>query len=179
MAKRLLSILIVTVASLSGLTACDKSADSPQNLAENISTNSTADNAIDWAAIATTETPIEKAQYDYPFAIDSQNVSDYADYFDIDNQTAQHNLTVSMASNELLSKMLNQLGASYTSHELTDGEDITLIIHTTPDVAAGRYDYVFEDDFAKGLVLPVEVVPDGVKGEGAAHGDIMDEEVIE
>ncbi len=172
MAKRLIGLLIVTVASLSLLSACDKSTDSPQSTTENVST--TADNAIDWAAIATTETPIEKAVYDYPFAIDSQNVSDYADYFKLDTQTAQHNLTVSMASNEALSKMLNQLGASYTSHELTDGEDITLIVHTTPDVAAGRYDYVFEDDFAKGLVLPVVIVPDGVKREMDGHGELVE-----
>ena len=179
MAKRLRGLLMVTVASLSLLSACDNSADSPQNSPENVSAeaNTSADNSIDWAAIATTETPIEKSGYDYPFAIDSQNVSDYADYFKLDTQTAQHNLTVSMASNEALSKILNQLGASYTSHELTDGEDITLIVHTTPDVAAGRYDYVFEDDFAKGLVLPVLIVPDGVKREG--HEEVIDEEVTE
>lgn len=179
MAKRLLGLLIVTAASLSLLSACDNSANSSQSTTENISAdaNTSADNSIDWAAIATSETPVKRADFDYPFAIDSQNVSDYADYFKLDRQTAQHNLTVSMASNELLSKMLNQLGMSYTSHELTDDEEITLIVHTTPDIAAGRYDYVFEGDFAKGLVLPVVIVPDGVKGDG--HGEVIDEEMTE
>ena len=39
--------------------------------------------------------------------------------------TAQHNLTISMASNEALSKALDQLSETYVSHELTDGNEMT------------------------------------------------------
>ena len=49
-----------------------------------------------------------------------------------------------------------------------------LIIHTTPDIAASSYDYVFSDDFAKGLVLPIEIKPDGKKGEVKAHGEVVE-----
>jgi hypothetical protein len=92
----------------------------------------------------------------------------------VDNTTAQHNLTVSMASNEALSKALDQLSETYVSHELTDSKDMTLIIHTTPDIAASSYDYVFSDDFAKGLVLPIVIVPDGKKGDVKAHGEMAE-----
>ena len=71
------------------------------------------------------------------------------------NATAQHNLTVSMASNEALSKALDQL-------------------HTTPDVAASSYDYVLSDDFTKGLVLPIEIKPDGKKSEAKAHSEMQE-----
>ena len=135
-------------------------------------TNATAEKSIDWSAIATNEKPANRADYDYPFALDSQNVRDYADYFKVDNATAQHNLTVSMASNEALSKVLDQLNNSYTSHELTDGEKIELIIHTTSDIKASSYDYVFEEDFAKGLVLPIVIKPDSKKSEAKVHGEM-------
>jgi len=101
-------------------------------------------------------------------------VRDYADFFKVDTATAQHNLTVSMASNEALSKILDQLSETYVSHELTDGEDMTLIIHTTPDVAASSYDYVLSDDFAKGLVLPIEIKPDGKKSDVEGHGEMAE-----
>ncbi len=78
--------------------------------------------------------PADLANYEYPFAIDSQNVKNYADYFKVDDATAQYNLTVGMASNEALTKVLDQLGNSYTSHEVTDGKDAKLIIHTTANV---------------------------------------------
>lgn len=127
-------------------------------------TTATAD-SVDWSIVASGEQPADRKNYAYPFTIDSQNVRDYAEYFDVDNATAQHNLTVSMASNEALSKVLDQLSTSYTSHQLTDGENIKLIVHTTPEVQASQYDYVFSEDFAKGLVLPIEIKPDGVKGD--------------
>ena len=79
-----------------------------------------------------------------------------------------------MASNEALSKALDQLSESYVSHELTDGNDMKLIIHTTPDIAASRYDYVLSDDFAKGLVLPIEIKPDGKKSEAKVHGEMAE-----
>ena len=111
------------------------------------------------------------ASYKFPFALDSQNVQNYADYFKVDKPTAQYNLTVGMASNEALSKVLDQLDTSYTYHEVTDGEKTKLVIHTTADIDASSYDYVFEEDFAKGLVLPIEIVPDGVKSEADPHAE--------
>ena len=79
-----------------------------------------------------------------------------------------------MASNEALSKVLDQLSTSYVSHELTDTKDMTLIIHTTPDIAAGNHDYILAGDFAKGLVLPIVIQPDGKKGEVKLHGEISE-----
>ncbi|WP_367111344.1 hypothetical protein [uncultured Psychrobacter sp.] len=176
MSKHLISMIIISVASISVLIGC--SSDNPINSnsatdEQSVESSDTATpaapiNDIDWSLVATDETPIERADYDYPFAIDSQNVQDYADYFDVDNATAQHNLTVGMVSNEPLSKILDQLGASYTSHELTDDENMTLIIHTTPNINASSYDYVFDSDYAKGLALPIEIVPNGVKSQDGA-----------
>lgn len=123
--------------------------------------------AIDWSKIKTDQPAIDPAAYDYPFAIDSQNVKNYADYHNIDNNAAQHSMTVSMASNEALSKVLDELGNSYVSHELIDGGNIKLIVHTTDDIKAASFDYVLADDFAQGLVLPIEIKPDGVKGDAA------------
>lgn len=139
-----------------------------------IQTSTPASNTIDWSLVASGETPADRASYQYPFALDSQNVRDYAEYFDVDNATAQHNLTVSTASNEALSKALDQLSETYLSHELTDDDNMKLIIHTTPDVAASSYDYVLSDDFAKGLVLPIEIKPDGKKGDVKAHGEMVE-----
>lgn len=123
----------------------------------------TALKTIDWATIASGETAANPLGYPYPFAIDSQNVRDYAEYFKVDKPTAQYNLTVGMASNEPLSKVLDQLGTSYVSHELIDAKKIALIIHTTGDVKPAHFDYVIQGDFGKGLVLPIEIKPDGVK----------------
>ena len=74
-----------------------------------------------------------------------------------------------MASNEALSKALDQLSESYVSHELTDDKDMTLIIHTTPDIAASSYDYVLTGNFAKGIVLPIVIQPDGKKSDVKGH----------
>ncbi len=49
-----------------------------------------------------------------------------------------------------------------------------LVIHTTPDVAASSYDYVLSDDFAKGLVLPIEIKPDGKKSDVKGHGEVQE-----
>ncbi len=138
------------------------------------STSTSASHTVDWSLVASGEKPADLANYQYPFALDSQNVRDYAEYFDVSNATAQHNLTVSMASNEALSKALDQLSDTYVSHEITDGEDMKLVIHTTPDVAASSYDYVLSDDFAKGLVLPIEIKPDGKKSEAKAHSEMQE-----
>ena len=172
MVKRLINMMIMASIGLAALTSCDNSANDSNGTATS-SAAQTADAAdvhtIDWSLVASGEKPVDPANYEYPFALDSQNVRDYAEYFGVDNATAQHNLTVSMASNEALSKVLDQVSDSYTSHELTDGEDMTLVIHTTSDVAASSYDYVLADDFAQGLVLPIVIQPDGVKGESSVH----------
>jgi len=165
---------------LAALTSCDNSANDSNGTATS-SAAQTADatdaadvHTIDWSLVASGEKAVDPATYEYPFALDSQNVRDYAEYFKVDNATAQHNLTVSMASNEALSKVLDQLSETYTSHELTDDKEMKLIIHTTPDVAASSYDYVLSDDFAKGLVLPIVIQPDSKKGEVKGHGEVAE-----
>lgn len=183
MAKRLISIMVVATASMWALTACDNTPDSVDTADQAANTVATADttaesstaegklaaNTVDWSLVDSGAKPADPTNYKYPFAIDSQNVRDYAEFFKVDAATAQHNLTISMASNEALSKVLDQLSETYVSHELTDGNEMTLVIHTTPDVAASRYDYVLSDDFAKGLVLPIEIKPDGKKGESKVN----------
>lgn len=184
MVKRLLSMMIMASAGMLALTGCDNSADnsnSTDSVDSSDKTSVTAAtseaakvNTIDWSLVASGEQAVDPANYKYPFALDSQNVRDYAEYFDVDNATAQHNLTISMASNEALSKLLDQLSDSYTSHEIVDSKDMKLVIHTTPDVAASSYDYVLSDDFAKGLVLPIVIQPDSKKGEVKAHGEVVE-----
>ncbi|WP_201629737.1 hypothetical protein [Psychrobacter maritimus] len=183
MVKRLLSMIIMASVGMLTLTGCDNSADSSNGTdsidsADKTSVTATSEaakvNTIDWSLVASGEKAVDPANYKYPFALDSQNVRDYAEYFDVDNATAQHNLTISMASNEALSKLLDQLSDSYTSHEIIDSKDMKLVIHTTPDVAASRYDYVLSDDFAKGLVLPIEIKPDGKKSDVKGHGEVQE-----
>ena len=184
MVKRLLSMMIMASVGMLALTGCDNSADnsnSTDSVDSSDKTSVTAAtseaakvNTIDWSLVASGEKAVAPANYKYPFALDSQNVRDYAEYFDVDNATAQHNLTISMASNEALSKLLDQLSDSYTSHEIIDSKDMKLVIHTTPDVAASRYDYVLSDDFAKGLVLPIVIQPDSKKGDVKGHGEVQE-----
>ena len=176
MPKRLITMLIITTASMWALSGCDNSTDTTAKKTDTSvsTTGSAVANTIDWSVMDSGEKPADLANYQYPFELDSQNVRDYAEYFKVDNATAQHNLTVSMASNEALSKALDQLSESYVSHELTDDKEMKLIIHTTPDVAAGSYDYVLAGDFAKGLILPIEIKPDGKKGEVKEHGDLVE-----
>ena len=177
MAKRLISMMVIATASMWALIGCDNATDSVDATEQTAETatdpTASAADTIDWSLVDSGAKPADPTNYKYPFAIDSQNVRDYADYFKVDAATAQHNLTLSMASNEALSKVLDQIGEHYTSHELNDGEDMTLIIHTTPDIEASRYDYVFGDDFAKGLVLPIIIQPDAKKSERQPHSEIQ------
>lgn len=179
-AKRIISIIITSAAAIGLLSGCDNSTSTTSNTetsteqttsapSDKSATTQAANTAINWSTIASGETAANLADYQYPFALDSQSVQSYADYFKIDNTTAQHNLTVGMASNEALSKVLDAVGTSYVSHELSDGEKVELIIHTTPDIKADRYDYVFAEDFAKGLVLPIVIKPDGKKSDVEVH----------
>lgn len=177
MVKRLISMMIMASIGLAALTSCDNSANNADSTATSSAaqTPDAADvHTIDWSLVASGEKAVDPANYEYPFALDSQNVRDYAEYFGVENTIAQHNLTVSMASNEALSKLLDQLSDSYTSHEIIDSKDMKLVIHTTPDVAASSYDYVLSDDFAKGLVLPIVIQPDGKKGDVKAHGEMVE-----
>lgn len=178
MAKRLITTIIIATASIWTLTGCDKGAATNDQASEpaTVSADPSQTNAykMDWSLVESGETPADVIRYQYPFALDSQNVTDYAKYFNVDNTTAQHNLTISMASNEALSKVLDQLSDYYVSHELTDETDMKLIIHTTSAVAASSYDYVLSDEFAKGLVLPIVIQPDGKKGEAKAHGEVVE-----
>ena len=187
MPKHLGKLLLITIASAVTLLGCDDSAktsamaeDTATIVADEQTTATPPDveastnaktkvTAIDWSKVDSGEQPANTADYEYPFAIDSQNVQNYADYFKVDNATAQHNLTIGTASNEALSKVLDQLDTSYTSHEVTDGKNAKLVIHTTADIDASSYDYVFAEPFAKGLVLPIEIKPDGVKSEVDVH----------
>lgn len=114
---------------------------------------------IDWSTLDTDTNQADLSSYSYPFAIDSQPVTAYADYFDLSPATAQHNLTVSMASNEALSKVLDLLSTTYLTHRLTDDEHMTMLVYTTPDIAATSYEYTFAKDFAKGLPLLIVVNP--------------------
>ena len=177
MVKRLISMMIMASIGLAALTSCDNSANDSNGTATSSTTqtpNAADVHTIDWSLVASGEKAVDPANYKYPFALDSQNVRDYAEYFDVDNATAQHNLTISMASNEALSKLLDQLSDSYTSHEIIDSKDMKLVIHTTPDVAASSYDYVLSDDFAKGLVLPIVIQPDGKKSDVKGHGEVVE-----
>lgn len=173
MSKRLITMLIITTASMWALSGCDNSADTAKKTDTAVSTTDSASvKTVDWSVMDSGEKPTDLTNYQYPFALDSQNVRDYAEYFKVDNATAQHNLTVSMASNEALSKALDQLSESYVSHELTDNKDMKLIIHTTPDIKASSYDYVLAGEFAKGLVLPIVIQPDGKKSDVKGHGEV-------
>lgn len=129
----------------------------------NATTDATGKLKIDWTQVDSGIAAVNKDSFDYPFTLDSEPVKSYMTFFKVDAQTARYNLTVGMASNEALSRVLDQLGNHYVSHELTDGEDIELVIHTTDQVVASRYDYVLTDPFAKGLVLPIVIQPDGKK----------------
>ena len=108
-----------------------------------------------------TDTPkADTKTYNYPIALDSMAVKNYAKAYNITDKQAQHSMVIAMASPEVLSKILDQLrDGKYITHQLTDGADMMLIITTTPDVMADKFDYVFEDEFGQGLVLPVMIQP--------------------
>ena len=114
---------------------------------------------IDWAQVDTGVTPVNPKGYPYPFALDSQPVQNYAKSYHITPEQAQHSMMLSMASPEALGKVVDQLTGKYLGHELTDGADMSLVIHTTPDVVGERHDYVIADKFGEGLVLPVVIRP--------------------
>lgn len=113
---------------------------------------------IDWTKVDSGVKPVDPKSYPYVFAKDSSPVKSYADYFGVDRATAQYNLTIGMASNEPLSKLLDQLGTAYETHELIDGNKITLVIYTTDAITPSSYDYVIADKIGRGLILPIRIV---------------------
>lgn len=116
--------------------------------------------ALDKTHILTDTPRADTATYDYPIALDSMAVKNYAKAYNITDKQAQHSMVIAMASPEVLSKILDQLrDGRYIAHQLTDGADMTLVITTTPDVVADKFDYVFADEFGRGLVLPVIIQP--------------------
>jgi hypothetical protein len=118
---------------------------------------------INWALVDSGVKPVDKASFKYPFALDSEPVKAYAEMYHVDNETSRYNLTVGMAVNEVLSKVLDQLGTAYVSHELTAGKNSAFVIHTTQQIAPSQYTYVFAEPFAKGLTIPVKIINDGKK----------------
>ncbi len=115
---------------------------------------------IDWSIVHTSTPKADLTNYPYPIALDSTAVKNYAKAYHITDQQAQHSIVISMASPEVLSKILDQLkNGQYVAHRLTDGADMSLIITTTSDVVADKSDYVFEGEFGRGLVLPVVIEP--------------------
>ncbi|STZ01255.1 Uncharacterised protein [Moraxella lacunata] len=116
--------------------------------------------ALDKTHILTDTPKADTATYDYLITLDSMAVKNYAKAYDITDKQAQHSMVIAMASPEVLSKILDQLrDGRYIAHQLTDGADMTLVITTTPDVVADKFDYVFADEFGRGLVLPVIIQP--------------------
>lgn len=118
---------------------------------------------INWQQMDSGVPAVDKRNFSYKFAPDSIPVQNYVKAYKVDNLTAQYNLTIGMGANEPLDKVLDQIGTSYVSHELTAGKDSKLIIHTTPKVMASEHNYILTDPFAKGLILPVKIIPDGKK----------------
>lgn len=114
---------------------------------------------IDWTLIDTKTTRADLTNYPYPIAIDTAAVKNYAQAYNISDQAAQHSIVVSMAAPEALGKLLDQLENHYRNHELIDGADMKLVVHTTHEVVADTHEYVFADKFGEGLVLPIEIRP--------------------
>lgn len=113
---------------------------------------------IDWSRVESGEKAVARKDFDYPFQLEGESVKSQAKFSNISPKQAQHSLTVAMASNEPLDKLLDQLGDSYLSHRFSEKE-AKLIVHTTPNVKPSHFDYVIAHEFARGLVLPIEVVP--------------------
>lgn len=114
---------------------------------------------INWDFIDTNTPKADISNYEYPIAMDSQAVQNYAKAYNLSDQQALHSIVVSMAAPEALGKILDQLESSYRGHELLDGADMMLVIHTKNNVVADKHEYVFADKFGEGLVLPIEIRP--------------------
>lgn len=100
----------------------------------------------------------DTATYAYPFEQNNTAVQNYAKAYQITAQEAQHAMTLSMASPEVLNKVLDEIVGEYLGHSLTDGKAMSLVVYTTDKVNPAEFDYVIADKFGEGLVLPVKVV---------------------
>lgn len=114
---------------------------------------------IDWAYIDTKEPKADLTNYVYPIALESQAVTNYADAYHISPKQAQHSIVVAMAAPEALGKILDQLTGKYLGHHISDGDNVTLTIYTTSDVLPQKHNYIFADNFGKGLELPIIITP--------------------
>lgn len=175
MKKQYKKMMIIMV-SLGLLTACQRepviqSTSTHENIASTPVVNIQSINVeqvnkiIDWKLIETGEKAIPTNQFKYPFELDSEPVKAYAEMYKLDKQTAQHNLTIGMAVNEVLSKLLDQIGTAYVSHELTTDKPSKFIIHTTKTIQPSKHQYVFAEPYAKGLTIDVEIINDGNKND--------------
>lgn len=139
----------------------DKSQNAPQTPAKpsvitSKTTATTAKKILNPATLASGITPIDPSEYDYPFAIDSVVVDNYANAYAITPAQAQHSMVLAMAAPEALTKVIDQIQGHYMGHSLIDGKDMTLVIYTDGEVAPMAFDYVLSE-FGRGLVLPVKV----------------------
>lgn len=178
--------LPMAIASLILLTGCNEQADSnthaqsevvetsEQSTVSDVETSVSTDTekvdtgemvstrdqplSIDWSRIDSGQKPIAPEEFKYPFELDGESVKSQAKFSDITPEQAQHTLTVGMASNEPLEKLLDQLGDSYLSHKFSESE-AKLIVYTTPNVKPSQHDYVIAHEFARGLTLPIEIIP--------------------
>lgn len=112
---------------------------------------------IDWTLVDSKTDRIDPKTFAYPFTTDSEPVKNYAKTYNITPEQAQHSMLLAMASPEVLGKLLDQLDGNYLGHHLTDGANMSLVVTVKPKVVADKYEYVFADNFAKGLVLPVVI----------------------
>lgn len=118
----------------------------------------TAQKVLDPSVLVSGVTPIAPSAYDYPFAIDSVVVDNYAKAYDITAAQAQHSMVLAMGAPEALTKVIDHIQGHYMGHTLSDGKDMTLVIYTDDKVAPLQFDYVLSE-FGRGLVLPVQVTP--------------------
>ena len=80
--------------------------------------------------------------------------------YHVDNETSRYNLTVGMAVNEVLSKVLDQLGTAYVSHELTAGK--TARLSSIPPSKLPRANTLMSlPSPLPGLTIPVKIINDG------------------
>lgn len=115
--------------------------------------------SIDWSLVDSKIIPSDTDSYDYPILLDSLPVQNYAKAFNTTTQQAQHAMVLSMASPELINKVLDQLSDEYLGHRFMDGAKPVLVIYTTNKVTPSEFSYIIADSFGKGLSLPVQIRP--------------------
>lgn len=128
----------------------------PQESTVSTAQFSEAQKVLDPSTLASEVAAIDPSRFDYPFAIDSVVVDNYAKAYNITPAQAQHSMVLAMGAPEALTKVIDQIQGHYMGHSLTDGKDMALIIYTDDKVAPMQFDYVLSD-FGRGLVLPVHV----------------------